>query len=677
MLPATAQDSLPPARDTLKPLGLQPITVVGRADNLIGLAATASEGRVGAIDLRSRPLIREGELQETIPGMIVTQHSGEGKANQYFVRGFNLDHGTDFRTSLEGMPLNMPTHAHGQGYTDLNFLMPELVDYLDYRLGVYHAEVGDFGSAGAAEYHLVQRLDRPFVTSTAGQHGMVRFAGGGSRRVGNGDVLLGGEAKQYNGPWVTPEALRKLSGLTRYSWERGPSQFSILAMAYHNTWTSSDQIPLRAVQAGVISRFGAIDPTDGGSTDRFSLSGSWRHSGERSMQEVQLYGIASSLSLFSNFEYRLTDTTRGDQFNQRERRLVLGGEATHKQELTAAGVSHLWTAGVQTRYDVLSPVGLYRTEARQRLSTVRQDDVREWTSGVFLKAESRWTPWLRSVLGVRGDAYHFDVTSDLPANSGQRTAAIVSPKASLVFSPRPETELYVSSGFGFHINDARGTTITIDPATGDPAQRVNPLVRSGGAEVGVRASPLRGMRSTLTFWMLRLGSELLFIGDGGTTAPAAASRRQGVTWANYYRPVPQLLLDADVSFARARFHGVAPDVVHVPGALENVVAAGITWSPLERGTYGSLRLRHFGSYPLIENNSVRAAPANLISAEVGARFSGVQVQLTVLNLFNAVADDIQYYYRSRLQGEPVGGLDDIHFHPVEPRQVRLSLGWGP
>ena len=671
-----AQDSLP-HRDSLRTYALPPVTVEGRADDLIGTAATASEGRVGAADLQLRPLAREGELQETIPGMIVTQHSGDGKANQYFVRGFNLDHGTDFQTSIEGMPLNMPTHAHGQGYTDLNMLIPELVSYIDYRLGVYYAEVGDFGSAGAAEYHLARALDRPFVTATGGEHAMARVAAGASARLGSGHALFGGELKGYDGPWDVAEQLRKASGLVSYSFNGGESQYYVVAMAYHNQWNATDQIPLRAVEDGQITRFGQIDPTDGGNTSRYSLAASWRRAGAERADEVRLFAIQSSLSLFSNFEYRLNDTTQGDQFNQREHRVVLGGQATRTQQLGRVGGPHVLTGGIQGRYDIVSPVGLYRTAARTRIGTVREDDVRELGTGVFVEARSRWTPWLRSEVGLRGDAYWFDVASDDPVNSGSRKATIVSPKASLMIAPSAKAEFYLSGGLGFHSNDARGTTITVDPATGEPAQRVDPLVRSSGGELGVRASLARGWRSTLSLWALRLESELLFVGDGGTTEPAAASRRRGVTWANFYRPTAHLAFDADISFAHARFSGVPADQEHIPGALENVVAAGITWTSLGRGPYASVRLRHFGAYPLIEDNSVRATPTNLINAEVGFARTGLRVQLSVLNLFDEVANDIEYYYTSRLAGEPAGGVDDIHFHPVEPRQVRLSIAWEP
>ena len=654
---------------------LDSVKVTGRIDDLTGIAGSASEGRVGTRELRARPLTREGELLETVPGLIVTQHSGDGKANQYFVRGFNLDHGTDFQTRLDGMPLNMATHAHGQGYTDLNFVIPELVDYLDYHLGVYHAEVGDFGSAGSAEFHLARRL-RPFTTLGAGENGLARIAVGGSTRIGPGDLLLGGETKTYDGPWQLPEDIRKLSGVARYTWDRGLSNFSVLGMAYHNRWNASDQIPRRAVASGLISRFGYVDSTDGGQSQRYSLSGSWHRVGGSSVQDVQLFGIYSDLNLFSNFGYFLDDSTRGDQFNQAERRTVLGGNAMHVQWLNAFGIAHQLKLGVQSRADIINGLGLYRTEARARIGTIREDRVRQASTGLYVEAESRWRPWLRSVIGARADGYTFDVASDLAENSGRHNAAIVSPKASLVFAPSERAELYLSGGFGFHSNDARGTTITTDPATGEATNRVDPLVRSRGGEVGLRTSFARGLRSTVSAWKLDLDSELLFIGDGGTTEPSAGSRRRGLTLANYYRPVPELAIDADVSFAHAEFTGVLASERSIPGALERVVASGIAWTPTQSGPFGALRVRSFGAYPLIEDNSVRARPSTLVNADLGFQMSsGTRLRVSILNLLDAQADDIQYFYRSRLQGEPATGVDDVHFHPAEPRQIRASIEW--
>ena len=668
----TSRDSSTHLDSTRVP-SLRPIRVLGRVDELRGFASTASQGHVGAADLRLRPLMREGELLESVPGLIVTQHSGDGKSNQLFVRGFNLDHGTDFSTKVEGMPVNMASHAHGQGYTDLNFIIPELVEFIDYRLGNYHAAIGDFGSAGGAEFQLRRSLDRPFLSVGAGEFGYTRAAGGASIDLGRGSLLLGGEAKRYDGPWRVEQQLRKFSALARYAVTRGRSRVSVLGMAYRNDWDASDQIPMRTVTDGTLDRFGQVDPSLGGASSRYSLSAQWDRAGARSVQQVQLFGIASTLDLYSNFTYFLENEYAGDQFNQREGRTTIGLNATHKQPLSAGGVEHLFTLGLQHRSDLVDDIGLHRTRDRVRTGTIRQDDVTERATGLYLEMESRWRPRLRTVLGVRGDAYSFDVRSVLAANSGTRSAGIASPKASLIIAPTSNSELYLSGGLGFHSNDARGTVISVDPTTGESAQRVNPLVRSKGAELGLRVSPNSQWRSTVALWALALDSELLFVGDGGTTEPTDGSRRSGITFANYYRPIAQLSLDADVSFARARLRDVAPDADHIPGALERVVAAGITWSSAGGGPFASLRVRHFGAYPLIETNAVRAAATTLVNAASGLTVGGVRIQLSILNLLGTKASDIQYYYASRLRGEPAGGVADIHFHPVEPRQLRLAL----
>jgi hypothetical protein len=665
-----------PARDSVRSLSLDTVKVTGRIDDLRGIATSASEGRVGAADLRLRPIARDGELLEAVPGLIVTQHSGEGKANQYFVRGFNLDHGTDFQTRLEGMPINLPTHGHGQGYTDLNFLIPEFVDRIDYKLGVYHADVGDFGSAGAAEFSLLRKLDHPFASLTYGQFGLARLAAGASTRLGPGDLVIGGETKAYDGPWAVAEKIRKFSGIARYAWGGPSSQFSILGLAYRNRWNSNDQIPLRAVDRGLITRFGQLDSTDGGNTQRYSLSGSYRRLGATSTQLLQLFAVYSDLTLFSDFTYFLDNPIQGDQFSQTDHRVILGGNATHAQQVTALGAEHTMTLGLQSRADIINGVGLYHTVDRVRFATVRRDDVRETGTGVFAEAASQWSSLFRSVVGVRADAFSFDVSSDNRDNSGWRAAGIVSPKASLVFAPTAQTEMYVSGGLGFHSNDARGTTIRVDPTTGEPVSRVDPLVRSRGAEIGLRATTVGGLRSTTSIWLLNLDSELLFTGDAGVTEPSAASRRRGVTFANFYRPTPALSADADVSFAHAEFIDVAAGRTHIPGALENVIASGIAYSPAGTGICASARLRHFGAYPLSEDNSLRARASNLVNADVGyRRRSGTRIQVSLLNALNRAAEDIQYAYTSRLRGETSDGIDDVHFHPAEPRQVRLSMDY--
>lgn len=666
---AAQQDA---AADTAARYTLVPLVVEGRGDDLTGRAVSASEGFVGYRDFRLRPLLREGELLETVPGLIMTQHSGDGKSNQMFVRGFNLDHGTDFATTVEGIPVNIPTHAHGQGYTDLNFIIPELVDHVEYRLGPYYAEIGDFGSAGGAHLRLRRSLERPLVVTGFGEDGYRRAVAAGSIEVGRGHLLAGGELKGYDGPWAIPQDLRKRAGVLRYSWEAGSGAFSILALGYDNAWNASDQVPQRLVDAGTIGRFAQVDSTLGGTSSRYAVAASWFTAGRSASHRVQLYGMRYDLDLYSNFTYFLEDPAAGDQIQQRDRgRKVFGGEYAYSRTVGR----HVATGGIQTRAD-FADVALRRTERRELRETVRADDVAQWSTGAYIELRSDWTPRLRSVLGLRGDAYRFDVSSDRVENSGDATDAILSPKASLVYEPWRGTELYVSGGYGFHSNDARGTVQSVDPVTGEAMERVDPLARSRGAELGIRATPAAGWRTTLTAWSVELDSELLFVGDAGTTEPSDASRRVGVTWANFWRPLPQLRVDLDASFARARFHELPPGEDRIPGALERVITAGIAWEPLAAGPHAALRLRHFGEYPLTEDGSVRAAAASLLNLNLGWTRGPVRIGASVLNLLGAADADIAYFYESRLPGEPPGGVEDVHFHPVEPRQIRVTLSWG-
>lgn len=673
--PGLAQDE--PVRDTVPVYDLDPITVTGRVDDLVGRVSTASVGYVGFQDLIRRPLIREGELLETVPGMILTQHSGSGKSNQMFVRGFNLDHGTDFATRVEGMPVNIPTHAHGQGYTDLNFLVPELVDNVEYSLGNYYAEIGDFGSAGGAHIRLRRDLDRPLLVVGAGENGHRRIVAAAAGDVGDRGALMAGiEVRGYDGPWEVPEELRKLSGLARYTLEGVRNRFSILALAYDNEWQASDQIPSRAVASDLISRFGQIDETLGGASSRYSLSATWNRTGDRSSQRVEAYGVRYSLDLFSNFTYRLDDPDGGDQFRQEDDgRTTLGLQAAHRQALDLGRREHRWTVGTEVRRDRAN-VTLSRTRARETLGVVRSDDVTQTSLGLYTELESPWSDRWTTTLGLRGDLYRFDVVSDLPANTGDADDAIVSPKASVAYRAGGDTELYLAGGLGFHSNDARGTVTTVDPASGEPADPVDPLVRSRGGEVGLRTTLLPGLRTTAAVWTVDVDSELLFVGDAGTTEASDASRRIGVTLANFWRIDPRWSADVDLSLTRARFLDVDPDRNRIPGALENVLALGLSREPVDDGPYGAVRLRRFGAYPLVEDNSIRAEAASLVNLQFGYRLGTLRLGVAVFNLFDEAHSDIQYFYASRLPGEPAGGVDDLHFHPAEPRAFRVRLSWG-
>jgi hypothetical protein len=651
---------------------LEPVLVTGRAADLLGVVSSASQGQVGQSELATRPLLRPGEILEVIPGLAVTQHSGTGKANQYFLRGFNLDHGTDFSTRIDGMPVNLPTHAHGQGYLDLNFLIPEIIETVEFGKGPYYAEAGDFSSAGTAEIRLFRTLPHGLVKFGVGEDDFYRLVVAHSAPLGPGTLLYAFEGRYYNGPWDRPENLRKFSGVMRYTLDHGHTGLALTAMAYASKWDASDQIPARAVAQGLISRLGALDTSDGGETSRYSLSGEWWYKWGNGTTRANAYVVYYALNLFSNFTFFLDDPVNGDQFEQEDRRVVAGGSVSHTWATDWLGMSMEHTLGLQVRHDAITEVGLHHTRQRARLSTVRSDEVAETSLGLYYRQQTQWLPKLRTVVGLRGDIFIFDVASDNLANSGSRADSIVSPKFSLVLGPWASTEIYLNGGFAFHSNDARGTTITVDPQTGEAAARVDPLVRSKGAEIGVRSTFIPGLNTTLAFWYLELDSELLFVGDAGNTEASRPSRRYGVEWTNFYKITPWLTLDADFAFTHSEFRDDDPTGERIPGAFESVIAAGVT-ADLPYNLFGSMRVRYFGPRPLIEDNSVRSDSTTLVNLELGYKYKQFVAQLDVLNLLNSRDHDITYFYASRLPGEPAGGVEDIHFHPVEPRTVRLYL----
>jgi len=676
------------------PTEMPEVVVRGRAEDLLGTALGASQGSVGGADLADLPVLRRGELlEEAVPGMVVTQHSGDGKANQYFLRGFNLDHGTDFAFSVDGVPVNLPSHAHGQGYSDLNFLIPELVDAIDFEKGPFYAEVGDFSGAGAANIRLVNSLPEGIANVQLGQFGYARALLADSPAVGPATLLYAFEYNHYDGPWDLPERSNRYNALLRYHSDHGRDAFTLTGSVYWAPfWHATDQVAERAIQDGLIDRFGAIDPTDGGETGRAALAFDWLRNDGDTVTKLQLYGFYYRLNLWSDFTYALScpsgDDSNCDQFEQIDRRFVTGGELKRIWERLWWGKKVENTVGLQVRNDYIPDSGLDDTIERQVVTVEIYDHIEEFNTGVYASNQVQWTRWFRSQLGLRGDLFAIDVNSNTPANSGNSTAGILSPKATLVFGPWKKTEIYLDAGSGFHSNDARGVTITVDPATQLPQGQVPLLVRTKGAEVGARTSIVPRLVSTLALWYLQSNSELTFSGDLGDTEANGPSRKYGLEWANFYRPTRWLTLSADFSFSHARYTEPQEAVdgqsgLYIANSIPVVIsAAAVVETP--RGIFGGVRLRYFGSQPLIEDDSQRQPGSTIVNALVGYRFSRYELSVGVLNLFDSKADDIAYYYASRLptsltatqpaRAEPAGtSMNDFHVHPVEPFQVRGSL----
>jgi len=680
---SAAQESS--AQKPQEPEKLDEVRVIGHYENAVGTSDAASQGYITPGLIEARPMLRPGEVLEYVPGVIITQHSGDGKANQYFLRGFNLDHGTDFRTEVDHVPVNMPTHAHGQGYSDLNFLIPELVSRIAYKKGPYFAEEGDFSSAGAADINYYTKLPQGIGALSAGGDGYVRAMAANSSGAGPGTLLYGLELFHNDGPWDNPENYRKLNGVMRFSHGTNADGYTLSVMGYSGKWNATDQIAQRALDQGLVSRFGAIDPSDAGQTSRFSLSLD-RHKtlDNGGVFHMDAYVIKYRLDLFSNFTYFLDDPVRGDQIEQYDNRWVFGITPSWVFTDKWAGRAVTNKFGADVRRDNID-LALNHTQDRQFLSTTRSDYVQQTGSDLYYENTLQWSETFRSVAGIRQDWYYANVTSNLNENSGGTSATMTSPKLSLIFGPFAKTEYFLNYGQGFHSNDARGTTATVAvDLTGatQPVQKVPALVKSKGEEIGARTEAFRNLQSSLSLWRLTLASELVFAGDAGTTEASRPSLRRGIEWSNRYIPKPWLIVDLDLSASRAEFTGNDPNASGVPGntipgSIDRVASFGVTAKDIGPWS-GSLFMRYFGPRPLTEDDSQRSASSLIWSARGTYKFDAkTQLSLDVLNLFDRKANDIEYYYTSRLNNanpaEPAAGVPDHHIHPAEPRTFRVSL----
>lgn len=655
---ASAQEQRPPI--------IEEILVWGRATQLVGSAESASQGVVGYDDFSTRPLSRVGELVEVIPGMIATQHSGPGKANQYFLRGINLDHGSDFSNSFDGMPVNFRTHAHAQGYLDLNFIIPEVIERIDYRKGPYYADVGDFSLAGANAFKTYDALESGFSELILANDQEMRLIAANSFGFADGTLLYAIEHEQTNGPFVLDQDVRKYNGLLKYSGEIAGVSSRITAMAYDSRWTSTNQIPERAVASGLISRFGYIDPYLGGNSHRYSVTGNF------DLADWQLNAYASKyyMSLNDNPTYLLNDAANGDQFEQEDERWIFGGSLRNERELEILSRPVTQTLGFDLRYDDINELNLFSTVRKVRTGSMREDQVEELSLDGFAEWEMRVTERLRTTLGVRLDYYDFDVHAKTAANSGSGDDSLWQPNIGLAYLLTDNLELYANYGHGFHSNDVRGTVVTEDPVTGEPLEQIAVLVEGKGSEVGFRYDNLDGFIFSLAAFELQMDSELVFVGDAGTTEPSNGTRRRGVEISAFWEITEGLVADLTAAKTRGHFLGLPSGENSITDAHEQVSGAGITL--VRGGLTASLRLRYFSDAALTEDESVQKDASQIYNLGVSYDFGQWELGLDVLNLADAEDDDIAFFYESRLPGE-AAGVEDIHFHPSNPRTYRATL----
>ena len=629
---------------------LEEVVVFARGEALIGRADAASEGAVGGADLSVRPLLRVAELLEVVPGLIAAQHSGSGKANQYFLRGFNLDHGTDFTTYLDDVPLNLRTHGHGQGYLDLNGLIPEIVDRIDYRKGTYRADAGDFSMAGSSFMSTVRTVE-PFLAAEAGQYGWQRLAAGGSMPAAGGALTMVGQWKTYDGPWQQAEDLQHQSVWGKYYRPTDSGTLELTLSGYHATWDPTEQIPERVIGSAVCKdAFCALDPSATGETLRWIAAA--RMNGEN--WRASLYGQYYDWGMFSNPTYDF-------QIRQFDRRWIGGGRFERDFHLSDALAL---SAGVEGRFDDIGNVGVEHTAAAEFVEPISRHAVKEGSVAVY--SEATWTPLrdLRLMAGLRGDLYNFDVQAREPGLSrGSEDDGAVSPKFAAAYRLNSLVELYANWGKGFHSNDGRGVVNRDTPVAG--------LSTGTGWEGGARLE-VGNVRLTATCWWLDLDSELKFVGDSNSVEPGPGTRRRGYELVGFWRMNSWMALDAVWTGSHAR-SVLSPGADYVAGAVENAGELGI--SAVNERWEASLRVRYLGDYPLIEDNSLRADAETMVNIRGAWKPGNLTVYAEVLNVFDGDGKDIVYYYGSNVAGfDPPGvQVDGLMSRAEEPRTLRVGI----
>jgi len=645
---------------------LSNITISGNAQ--VGDAVSASMGTVVAEQIEQRPISRAGEILETVPGLIVTQHSGEGKANQYFLRGFNLDHGTDMATFIDGMPINNRTHAHGQGYTDINFIIPEMIESLDYSKGPYYGKEGDFANAGAVRMHSKSTMDDTLIKIGFGQFGYQRLllAGGTNDIFSEGDNFVAAlDTTRYDGPWDVAQEQEKYSAMAKYTFGNAVNGGNISFMGFDNKWIATDQIPQRYIDNGG-DRYDSLDDTVGGDTHRYSVNYEGWHDIAGKALQSNVYVIDYGLELFANHTYA-TDTVNGDQIRQYDERKIIGGSLLFDVLPTDSGE---WQLGMDVRHDHIGDVSLSATNKRETREVLIRHKVEEIGLGLFLQNNHRWSDNFRTQIGARLDYLQADVENRLNGEKNDASDTMVSPKLNAIYSTSETTHLFANYGQGYHSNDARGFSEG-SHATGVKA---DVFARSEGADIGIQSQLTDTLQLAASLWWLTLESELIFVGDNGETEASDKSERKGIEGSIFWQPQSWLIIDSDIAFSQARLQPKSQGEQYIPGAIERVFSLGISVHDYGQWNAG-LRLRHFGDFALNEDNSQRADAVTMLNAQLGYDFSQqLSASFDVINLTNEEGNDITYLYESRLPGE-ADNVEDVHLHPTEPRMVRASMAY--
>jgi TonB family protein len=660
-----------PAATAPPPSSAQPRTPViaqGEQTTLVVAQRPMSAASSFAVQDREFQLRPIGSVQDILrvtPGLVVVQHSGGGKASQYFLRGFDADHGTDLALSIDGVPINMVSHAHGQGFSDTNFIIPEAVQRVEITKGPYFANQGDFATAGAVN----------LVTRDGFEHSSVGFGISGS--PGHGapgyrglliaspkwevvTATFAAEIGRQNGPFDNPENWNKYKFFSKITFKLTPtSTLSIGEMSYGGNWHGSGQVPARAIEQGIIDRFGSIDPNEGGDTMRHQVYVLYKLRPTES-SEVRALGYVGTytFNLFSNFTLYLRDPENGDEIEQQDRRTFYGTKVSYRIAHELAGVRFDTTIGGDVRADDIHEM-LWDTVSRVQLTAARNDNVRETMVSAYVSEEIALSDWARVILGARADSLSFSVDNNLPAStdpenphSGADGAQQLSPKASLIVSPLEkkdaQLDVYLNWGQGFHSNDVRGVLTT---------PSVTPLTRAMGEEIGARTRLSDKVDFATALWALDLDSETVWNGDLGTTAVSGATRRYGIELEGRYELFPWLAADGALTFTHSQFSTDKENGGGLALAPKQTWSGGISARhELGPGTgRAGLRMYGIGDRPASNDGAIVAPGFTQFDLHMGYRMRRWDLAVDIENLFNGDFRSAQFDTISRLRTEPPVG----------------------
>jgi outer membrane cobalamin receptor len=625
---------------------------------------------INQVDLSLRPVRSSQDVLKTVPGLVIAQHAGGGKAEQIFLRGFDIDHGTDISLTVDGMPVNMVSHAHGQGYADLHFLIPEVIDRVDFNKGPYYAEHGDFTTAGYAAFQTKSTLDRSSIKLEAGQfdsYRTVALIDLFNNNTLNRNAYIAVDYSSTDGYFESPQGFNRINVMGKYH-ERinDNSILTVSTSTFRSRWDASGQVPQRAIDQGLITRFGAIDDKEGGSTSRSNLNLQMTTYNENnSVWKNQVYFVDYDFELYSNFTFFLEDSINGDQIKQKEHRKIYGYNSSYSFTRKTGSKDLRSTFGMSIRYDDVNDVELSHTRQRKvTLNSLALGQVDQLNAALYADETLRLTDRLTVNAGLRFDHFQFNYVDDLDTLYERQSDGIniLSPKLSLYYDLNSSTQLYVKSGTGFHSNDTRVVVAK---------EAAHVLPRAYGADAGAFFKVFGNTLVQAGVWMLDLEQEFVYVGDAAVVEPGDRTRRYGADLSLRSQPVSWLFIDGDINYTVPRIVGAAKGEDHVPLAPTLTTTGGATIKT-RKGLTSSLRCRLVGDRPANEANTVTAKGYFLVDAVISYTRRSFEVSVTAENLLDAEWNEAQFDTESRLmhETEPVS---ELHFTPGTPRYVKASI----